>query len=145
MANVHDVASYILQKCGSMTAMKLQKLAYYSKAWHLVWEEASLFDSEIQAWANGPVIPDLYREHKGKFWITEWIEGDSTRLSEDERTSIDAVLVSYGEFTAQQLSELTHQERPWIEGREGLTREQRGSSPISDASIHEYYSGRTRV
>jgi uncharacterized phage-associated protein len=24
--------------------MKLQKLAYYSQAWHLVWEEETLFD-----------------------------------------------------------------------------------------------------
>lgn len=32
MANVSDVASYILKKKGSMSAMKLQKLVYYSQA-----------------------------------------------------------------------------------------------------------------
>ena len=42
MANVHDVAVYILQKRGKMSAMKLQKLVYYSRAWHLVWEDAHI-------------------------------------------------------------------------------------------------------
>lgn len=44
MANVLDVAAYVLAKRGPMTAMKLQKLVYYSQAWHLVWDEEPLFD-----------------------------------------------------------------------------------------------------
>ncbi len=35
MANVHDVAAYILEQAGSMTAMKLQKLVYYARPGHL--------------------------------------------------------------------------------------------------------------
>lgn len=53
MATVLDVASYILEKQGGTTAMKLQKLCYYSKAWHLVWEERPLFTNRIEAWVNG--------------------------------------------------------------------------------------------
>jgi len=30
MAHVEDVAIYIMEQCGPMTAMKLQKLVYYS-------------------------------------------------------------------------------------------------------------------
>ena len=30
MADIIDVAKYILEKCGTMTTMKLQKLCYYS-------------------------------------------------------------------------------------------------------------------
>ena len=33
--SVHDVAAYILKKQGEMSAMKLQKLVYYSQAWSL--------------------------------------------------------------------------------------------------------------
>ena len=36
---VFDVANYILNKQGSMSAMKLQKLVYYSQAWSLVWDD----------------------------------------------------------------------------------------------------------
>ena len=42
MANVDDVAAYILNRQGPMTAMKLQKLCYYSQAWHLVWDSEPL-------------------------------------------------------------------------------------------------------
>ena len=57
MATAHDVAAYILQKKGEMTAMKLQKLVYYSQAWSVVWDERPLFHEKIEAWANGPVVP----------------------------------------------------------------------------------------
>ena len=43
---VFDVAAYILEKIGSMTTMKLQKLVYYSQAWSLVWDEKRLFEED---------------------------------------------------------------------------------------------------
>jgi len=59
-ASAHDVAAYILKNGGRMSVMKLQKLVYYSQAWHLVWEDKRLFSDRIEAWANGPVVPNLY-------------------------------------------------------------------------------------
>jgi len=59
MANVRDVAQYILGKVGQTSTWKLQKLVYYSQAWHSVWEDEPLFDAGIEAWANGPVCPEL--------------------------------------------------------------------------------------
>ncbi|PRA79721.1 Panacea domain-containing protein [Microbacterium sp. MYb66] len=143
MANVQDVAAYIVTKCGEMTAMKLQKLVYYSQAWHLVWSERPLFDEEIQAWANGPVVYDLYRKHSGQFRVSDWPEGDVSHLSADETGSIDAVIDAYFPFTAHQLSEMTHQEDPWLMAREGLSDGARSNRPITLASMHEYYSART--
>lgn len=57
MATALDIAKYILDRRGPMTAMKLQKLVYYARAWSLVWDEKPLFRSRIEAWANGPVSP----------------------------------------------------------------------------------------
>jgi uncharacterized phage-associated protein len=71
MARAVDVARYILTKTGEMTAMKLQKLVYYSQAWSLVWDESPLFEDDIQAWAYGPVVPVLYGYHKGQFKVDE--------------------------------------------------------------------------
>ena len=70
MANVYDVAKYVLKKLGSMSTMKLQKEVYYCQAWSLGWDGKSLFDEDFQAWANGPVCPELFSRHKGLFWIT---------------------------------------------------------------------------
>ena len=42
MLSAFDVAEYILKKKGAITAMKLQKLVYYSQAWAVVWDEEPL-------------------------------------------------------------------------------------------------------
>ena len=81
-----------------MSTWKLQKLVYYSQAWHLAWDGTPLFDEPIQAWANGPVVRKLYDLHKGWYAIDKWPEGDARRLSKDERETIDSVLTSYGNY-----------------------------------------------
>lgn len=139
MANAHDVAAYILKQRGNMSAMKLQKLVYYSQAWHLVWEEKRLFPDRIEAWANGPVVPSLYREHRGAFTVDRWPKGDPKRLSEQQRESLDAVLGFYGPKPAVWLSELTHREAPWRDAREGLPPGARSHEEITPAAMAEFY------
>jgi uncharacterized phage-associated protein len=140
MASAHEVAAYIEEKSGEMSAMKLQKLVYYSQAWHLVWEEKRLFPDRIEAWANGPVVPSLYREHRGEFKVKEWPRGDSSKLSEEQAESVDAVLEFYGPETAHFLSELTHSEAPWRDAREGLAPSARSSREITPAALAEFYA-----
>ena len=113
MATVHDVAAYVLKKSGPISAMKLQKLVYYSQAWSLVWDEAPLFGAPIQAWANGPVVPALYSEHKGRFKVGSWHLGKASALTEKQQSTVDAVLRFYGDKPSQWLSDLTHMEAPW--------------------------------
>jgi uncharacterized phage-associated protein len=140
MATAHDVAAYIVDRSGSMSAMKLEKLVYYSQAWHLVWEDEALFAERIEAWANGPVVPALYREHRGQFTVKTWSHGDATKLKPRQRTSIDAVLKYYGDKTAGWLSELTHREAPWKDAREGVGPGQPCNCEITKAAMAEYYA-----
>lgn len=139
MVSVHDVAVYILQKINPISAMKLQKLVYYCQAWSLVWDEAPIFSEKIEAWANGPVVPELYDSHRGQFLVTT-LSGDSNQLSSASRDTIDAVLNFYGDKTAQWLSDLTHQEAPWREARRGLPEGERSTREITLESMAEYYS-----
>lgn len=144
MATAHDVAAYILEKAGPMTAMKLQKLVYYSQAWHLVWEESPLFSERIEAWANGPVCPALYRDHRGRFQLADGdIEPSDNPLDEAETSTIDNVLAFYGSMSAHQLSELTHREAPWRDARKGMAEFDRGNAEITDAAMAEYYDSLT--
>jgi len=140
MASVHDVAAYILERYGEMSAMKLQKLVYYCQAWSLVWDEKPLFPEPFQAWVNGPVSPILYEKHRGMYSVTEWASGNSANLTDSEKETIDVVLRGYGDKNAQQLSDLSHQETPWIEARRGLGATERGANEITCAAMHEYYS-----
>ncbi len=137
---VFDVAAYILSKCGDMTAMKLQKLVYYSQCWSLVWDERPLFSEQIQAWANGPVCPALYDQHRGIFSVnTGTITGNPNALDKDATETIDAVLKFYGEKSAQWLSDLTHSEAPWLDARDGLSPGARSNRAIPLAAMAEYY------
>lgn len=135
-----DVAAYILDVCGEMTTMKLQKLLYYCQAWSLVWDDEPLFKEEIEAWVNGPVVREIYNEHRNQFKIQE-IEGDFSKLSAIQKETINSVLNYYGNRSSQWLSDLTHMEDPWKLARVGLRAGERGNRVISHASMAEYYSG----
>lgn len=140
MTHIRDVASFILNKVGPMTAMKLQKLAYYAQAWALVWDETPIFEDDFQAWANGPVAPALYAIHAGQFIVTaDVIGGDPSRISAVHQETINSVLDFYGNKSAQVLSDLTHSEAPWLDARGDLNPGERGSVVISKASMAEYY------
>lgn len=141
MVSAHDVAAYILTKKGPISAMKLQKLVYYCQAWHLVWEEEPLFDEKIEAWANGPVVRNLYDVHRGQFQVSEWPEGNQSAISGSKRSSVDAVLKYYGDKPAQWLSDLTHKEAPWKEARRHVPEGGRATGEISHAAMAEYYGG----
>ena len=142
MVSVIDVASYILQKRGSMTTMKLQKLCYYSQAWNLAWDEKPLFHEPIQAWANGPVVYALFERHRGKFVVEQDdIAGNPEALDRDERETIDAVLDAYGHLTGQQLSDITHSERPWKVARGEVSEGEYCSEVIDLDIMQDYYGG----
>lgn len=139
MVSVNDVAAYIVNRLGTMTAMKLEKLVYYCQAWSLVWDEGPIFRERIQAWAAGPVVPALYYHHRGQYEITEW-KGNPETLSQQQRDTVEAVLKFYGTRNSQWLSDLTHHEDPWIKARAGLAPLERGNREITHASMYEYYS-----
>ena len=137
---VFDVAAYILAKMGAMTTMKLQKLVYYSQAWSLVWDEAPLFEEAIEAWANGPVVRELFNSHRGSYEISTMPIGNPRLLSQEQQETVDAVLEYYGDKSAQWLIELTHMEDPWIHARKGMPPLERGNRVISLDTIADYYS-----
>lgn len=142
MATIFDVAKYITEQCGEMTAMKLQKLAYYAQAWSLVWDEQPLFNEDFQAWANGPVVPALYERHRGMFKVNSalFADADASAITEEQRDSINKVLDFYGTKTAQWLSDLTHSENPWLNARGETPVGRPSDATITQAAMHEYYT-----
>ncbi len=147
MADVIDVAEHILSLVGEITAMKLQKLAYYCQAWHLAWTEKPLFDDKIEAWRNGPVIPRLFDLHKGTFKLNEGFfykksKKKARALTSEEKDIIGRVLKYYGAKDPHWLSQLTHIESPWKEARARSVESEidRSSEEITHKSMFEYYS-----
>lgn len=142
MANVFDVAKYILERQGIMSTMKLQKLCYYCQAWSLVWDDSPLFSEDFQAWANGPVCPELFRKTQGSFSVSADDEtGGENNLTDNQKDTIDHVLAHYGEHDAQWLSRLTHMEEPWKIARVGIPSGVGCNRIISKESMAMYYGG----
>lgn len=130
--SVFDAAQFILKTEGAMTAMKLQKLCFYSQSWHAAITGKPLFEGEFQAWANGPVCYDLFVAHKGQFMVTEGFtpEGDADALVGESKSIVLDVLANYATLSPQELSDLTHSEIPWLQTRNGLPADALSSSVI---------------
>lgn len=143
MASVFNVAKYILQKCGTMSTMKLEKLTYYCQAWSLAWDDKPLFDEDFEAWANGPVCPQLFARHKGCFIVDGSLLSsvEDYEFAKDEVETMNAVIDYYKDETPHYLSELTHQERPWKETRGNLPLGASSNKVIPKELMQEYYSG----
>ena len=144
MHSIFDVAKYILNKKGSMTTMKLQKLCYYAQAWSLAWDGKPLFKEDFQAWANGPVCQEVFSAHRGRFELPEDFfdtRGNTDVFDVDEIETLDVVLDSYGDKGSQWLSELTHQEAPWRLARAGVAPGERCNTVIEKEDMQEYYGG----
>ncbi|MCM1256662.1 MAG: DUF4065 domain-containing protein, partial [Roseburia sp.] len=141
MAMVFDVAKYILREMGKLSTWKLQKLCYYSQAWHLAWTGRPIFDEDFEAWANGPVCPELFHAHQGKFSVCadDFARGDSDSLTEDEVESVKVVLCDYGSMEPYDLRELSHSEAPWKNARNGLPEGAKCRTVITKESMGEYY------
>lgn len=143
MATVFDVAKYVLDRCGSLTTMKLQKLVYYCQAWSLAWDEKPLFNENFEAWANGPVCPQLFEMHRHLFVVEKTLFDDMTdyEFSEEQLETMDAVLRDLKDKSPQWLSDLTHSELPWREARAGCEPGERCNNVITKESMQLYYGG----
>ncbi len=144
MATVFDVAEYILGKLGSVTTMKLHKLIYYCQAWSLAWDDEPIFKEDFEAWANGPVCPELFNKHKGRFSIEKRFFKTFTKevtFSPENIETMDAVIRDYGNKSPQWLSDLTHSEDPWINARKGIAPGASCNNIIEKESMRQYYGG----
>jgi len=144
-----DVVAFILQRhtkltgVQQMTAMKLHRLLFYSQAGSLVWDERPLFDEPIQAWASGPVVPEIYRLHNGSFKLTDpWPEGaDPTKLDDDAVATIDGILKWYGIENTHWLNNLVQSEDPWRDARKNC-QSTRCEEVIARGAMAEFYAGK---
>lgn len=117
MPSAIDVARYILDNFGEMTTMKLQKLVYYCQAYCLAWYDRPMFDETIRAWTHGPVVYELFNQHRGQYKINaeDLNAGDDHPLGEDDQDVIDSVCEAFEGLTGWELRNRTHEEDPWLD------------------------------
>lgn len=119
--SANDVAKKIIAKTcpeeygDGITNMKLQKMLYYMQGFHLAVFGTPLFDSEIEAWMYGPVVPSVYEEYKDQGSSILLLDKDDSLIefNKEEEELFNQVYDAYGQFSALKLMNMTHSEIPW--------------------------------
>lgn len=139
--SIKKVAKWFLKK-ESMTHRKLQKLCYYSEAWSIALQKRKLFnDTYFEGWVYGPVSPELYDTYKEYGWLEiPKVEEKEEIILSDILELLNLVYGTYKDFDGIELSELAHNEKPWIESREGYETYTGCNTRLNIETIYEYYN-----
>lgn len=122
MYQANSVADWFLayaedDPTAEITHLKLQKILYYAQAHYMAVYNKPLFNDEIQAWQYGPVTPNVYNRFKNEkstnLYANEDFDFDS--FSDEDNQFLIEIWEHYGQFSANKLVDMTHQETPWIE------------------------------
>ena len=143
---VQDVARYLLNLSTpntgeSITNLKLQKLLYYAQGFHLALHGTPLFDEEIEAWAHGPVVPEVYKEYRtnGYFDIKDKYSERTITLTKEQKLLINDIWEIFKLYNGKELERLSHSEDPWIIARGNLAEYATSDEVITTDSIREYF------
>lgn len=149
--NIIDAANFFIAKSISendtqMTPLKLQKLTYYTKAWHLVWYDKEIFSDSFKAWVHGPANHKLYEYFaKQGYYKDDVVDKLSSIFSEDfieeeYIETLNTIYDFYGKYSGRALEDMTHNEAPWKNARNGLHENEKGNVVITNDKMIEYYS-----
>ncbi len=124
IAVANEILAVARKNHAALDPMKLQKLAFYAHGWHLGLQHTPLLDEQVEAWPYGPVIPSIY--HAFKQYGTEQVAASASAIDAEgslyvprlakgyDRRLIEKVWEQYGDFSATQLSKMTHRPgTPW--------------------------------
>ena len=137
MVSIIQAARYLVNlSYGSdsnpMSPLKLQKMLYFSQGWSYVWDNKPLFSEQFEAWQFGPVNREVYFEFQ-KYGKNTIPFTESAGIDDLEaKTTLDGVWNSYSKYSAYELVELTHSQKPWQVAYDT-------QSIISNDSIREYF------
>ena len=149
---IERVAQWFLSM-SPMSNKKLQKMCYYAYCWFIVFfndiEAVTennvgairvLCPERFQAWIHGPVLPGLYHRYKSYGWHDIPQVPNVPRVSAELEDLLQQVWNAYGNFSADELEALTHQEMPWKKARNGVQNGDACANEISPYDVLQYYS-----
>ncbi len=149
MATAIDIARYLIHLCANeeepdyLSHMRLQKLLYYVQGGSLGLHGKPIFKERIEAWAHGPVVPEVYQTFKkfqSKAIPVEEGRDAEGNLKDDEKEFVESVWESYKEFSALNLSKMTHNEEPWVGVRRNYGPADRCGEEITEESMKSFFS-----
>ncbi|KQY96824.1 hypothetical protein ASD19_09750 [Microbacterium sp. Root53] len=98
-----------------ITPLKLQKLLYLAQANYLASTGERLFDADVEAFDNGPVVDPVRRRFQGRQIIA--LDSRVSELESDLPADVAEFLARvwerYQDWSASKLWRLTHSQAPW--------------------------------
>src|SRR3990167_5226316 len=109
-----DVAKWFIAKAaesGDLTThLKVQKLLYYGEAWSQALTGEELLQEDLQAWAHGPVVPEVFREYRDYGWnaLPVPAENEVPKFDAEVEDVLNQVFDTYGDLPAKTLEHMSH-------------------------------------
>ena len=124
-SKIDQIANYIVTHMGEVTPLALEKLLSFSNGVNYAVNGEQLIFEDNQAWAHGPVYPQMYNKYK-KFGYKPIDDGIYSthgcvlsKLTDSEISVIDLVINTFGLFSPKTLENISHSQEPWREKRIG--------------------------
>lgn len=140
---IESAANYIIARSLEITPLALQKLLYFSQAFHKTFVGRFIFEEDCEAWVHGPVYRDIYFKYKDHGYNPiddRKAQFECYDLSESEREIFDAVVSYFGCYSGKILEAMTHMELPWREARLGLGEDEGSEKIIQKELIEKYFN-----
>ena len=118
MPSAREAAHFLLRlsieaaRAGNREAVsnqKLQSLLYYAQGWSLAAYGSPLFDDDIKACKQGPVVSAVYEELE-----RDGLGPGESSPSAEHRRLLRWIWEEYGDRSAADLGDTTRREPPWL-------------------------------
>lgn len=120
MYNAQLIAGYIIsysRKKGYLISnLKLQKLLYFVQAEFLVNTGKTCFPERIEAWAFGPVIPEVYDRYQryGSTDLPDTACDLRGNIDPKDKAIIESMVDRLADYTSAQLTDIPQHQDQWI-------------------------------
>ncbi len=125
-----------------LTPSRVQKLLYYVQGWSLALRGEPIFPDRIEAWMNGPVVPAVFDEYRGRGSrpIDFPSEPFDSELSGDDQAFVYEVWDEYKAYSVSRLREMARAETPWRDARAGYAPADVCHEEITPDALREFFA-----
>lgn len=114
--DMRTLADYFSSFGNPIAGLEMHKLAYLAQAHHLVVHGEPLFEDDMVAGPQGPIIPKLYELHREQAYFDPVQQ--PPRVSDDQDDSISQIWAHYGGLGDLQLLDMINEDYPLVQARQ---------------------------
>ena len=114
--DMRTLADYFSSFGNPIAGLEMHKLAYLAQAHHLVVHGSPLFEEDMVAGPQGPIIPELYELHREQAYFDP--VQHPPRLSDDQADSIIQVWEAYGGMGDLQVLDFINDDFALVQARQ---------------------------